>query len=460
MIRLRELEPCFRGLIPTAIATVSEDGVPNVTVLSILHYVDDTHVAVSFQFLNKTRENILANPRANLLLTHPLTLEQYRLDVTYERTDTEGRTFDAIRTNLAAVASQTGMAGVFTLRGADVYRVHAIEKLAHDVAATMPEPSGDIVAAIETLSTRMAACEELDKLLDTTLRGLAELFGLPHAMILFADDASPRLYTVASHGFEASGVGGEVAIGEGLIGMAALERRPVRIGSMHRARLLATAIRASAAEEGQPIHEREIPLPGLPDVQSQLAVPIVVRDRLLGVLCVQSPEAGRMRVEDEQALSTLARYLATQIALFGTRAAADEPSRVEPTGAATAPPTTAAPSAHSAPAAADAAPLRIRYHAHDDSVFIADEYVIKGLPGKILFRLLSTIAREGRVEFTNKELRADANLALGGYRDNLEARLILLRQRLEERAPALALVKTGRGRFRLELARPFVLAED
>jgi len=44
--------------------------------------------------------------------------------------------------------------------------------------------------------------------------------------------------------------------------------------------------------------------------------------------------------------------------------------------------------------------------------------------------------------------------------DNLEARLILLQRRLADRAAPLAIEKTGRGRFRLVLARPVELVEE
>src|SRR5437879_13870985 len=38
----------------------------------------------------------------------------------------------------------------------------------------------------------------------------------------------------------------------------------------------------------QGLLEREIPLPGLPNVQSQLVIPLVVHDDPLGILCLQS----------------------------------------------------------------------------------------------------------------------------------------------------------------------------
>ena len=113
-----------------------------------------------------------------------------------------------------------------------------------------------------------------------------------------------------------------------------------------------------------------------------------------------------------------------------------------------------------APPVADSArALQVKHYAEDDSVFLDNEYLIKGVPGAILWRLLRTYQDEGRSEFSNKELRLDASLQLPDIKDNLEARLILLRKRLEERASCLRIEKVTRGRFRLQVDRPLVLED-
>jgi adenylate cyclase len=74
--------------------------------------------------------------------------------------------------------------------------------------------------------------------------------------------------------------------------------------------------------------------------------------------------------------------------------------------------------------------------------------------------LLTDFVERGRTVFTNKGLRVDPRIRLPGISDNLEARLVLLQRRLEERAAGIHLTKTGRGRFSLAVTRPLELVSD
>jgi adenylate cyclase len=103
--------------------------------------------------------------------------------------------------------------------------------------------------------------------------------------------------------------------------------------------------------------------------------------------------------------------------------------------------------------------LQVRHFASNDSVFIGDSYLIKGVAGAILWKLLNDHVKTGRTEFSNRELRLDPAIRLPDVADNLEARLVLLRRRLAEHGPDLLIEKTGRGRFRLVLRGPVGLEE-
>jgi len=99
----------------------------------------------------------------------------------------------------------------------------------------------------------------------------------------------------------------------------------------------------------------------------------------------------------------------------------------------------------------------VRHYEADGSVFLEDDYLIKGVAGAVLWKLLRDHARDGRTEFTNRELRLAPEIGLPEIGDNLEARLVLLTRRLVDRQACVRLEKTGRGRFRLCLTRPLEL---
>lgn len=128
-VQLDAIRECLEGVIPGTMATAGPDGMPNVAYLSQVQYVDSRHVALSWQFFNKTRQNILGDPRASLVVVSPSTLQQYRLKLEYLHTETSGPLFENMKARLAGIASHTGMSGVFRLLGADIFRVHEVEAL-------------------------------------------------------------------------------------------------------------------------------------------------------------------------------------------------------------------------------------------------------------------------------------------------------------------------------------------
>ena len=113
MIPLESLTSCFQGLLPAWLCTCSRDGVPNVAILSHVDYVDPRHVALSFQFFNKSKRNIAENPKAMVRLYDPDTMQAYALRLRFVRTETEGPTFASMRLRIEAIASYSGLKGSF-----------------------------------------------------------------------------------------------------------------------------------------------------------------------------------------------------------------------------------------------------------------------------------------------------------------------------------------------------------
>ena len=449
-VALESIRACLEGVIPSPLATCAADGTPNISYMSIVKYVDPERVALSRQFLNKTRANLDANPVAQVLVVDPGTGASYLLDLRHVHTETEGPVFEAMRTELEAIASQTGMGDVFRLRGADIYHVVRCEAVHDDEAPAQARPERDLIGPLDELTRRLALADSYADATTTALRALEDLFGFPHAILLAADERGDRLFAVASNGYPRSGAGAEVPIGVGLIGIAAQRRHVVSVANLARSRTMSAAVRDSVQRGGEQLTESEIPLPGLGRALSASAVPLVVRGRLTGLLYLESEQIACFGPHNERLLRIVGAHLGAAFSALednGAETAPGAPRRDGPPALAQAP---AQPAAGGCP---------VVYYQADDSVFVNDEYVVRGVPGRILWRLLTDHAADGRTAFTNRELRLDERLGLPAGADNLEARLLVLRRRLGVAGCGIGLERVGRGRLELRVERSLALAE-
>ena len=104
--------------------------------------------------------------------------------------------------------------------------------------------------------------------------------------------------------------------------------------------------------------------------------------------------------------------------------------------------------------------MTVRHFAADASVFAGGDYIIKGVAGAILWKLLRAYESTGCCEFSNRELRLSPELRLPTHSENLEARLVLLERRLREKALPIQIEKAGRGRLRLVVQAIVSLQEE
>ena len=449
-LSLLEVRRILEGVIPPAMCSVSADGVPHVNYLSHAEYVDPEHIALTFQFFNSTRRNILATHRVALAVDDPYTGASVVMQLQYLRTETSGPVFERLRAKLAGIAAHTGMEKVFKLQGADIYRVLQLRRV--DQLRSLPGLAArcDLAAGARALSQRLAECDDLSELLQATLDGLQRELRIDHAILWLLDERRQGLFTLASRGYERAGTGAELALDDaGLAGVAVREGVPVRIGHMSQMYRYGMAWRERAQSLGlDAVIRDEIPLPGLGKPRSQLAVPLRARGRTVGALLVESDHEQFFSYDDEDALALLGGQLAQALAaLQSAELEAGVPGRPAP-----------APDAAPALAVPAGPPLRIRHYPRDDSVFIDDEYLIKGVAGAIFWKLANEVVQRKRSEFTTRELRlAGGDLRLPDVQDNLSVRLLLLQRRLAERRCPVQIEKTGRGRFRLVLGGPLEL---
>jgi GAF domain-containing protein/HAMP domain-containing protein len=152
--------------------------------------------------------------------------------------------------------------------------------------------------AATQVAREAAAIRDVDRLLDRTARRISTQFGFYHAGIFLLDDAGE--YAVL-----------QAASSEG--GQRMLARR-------HRLKVGEVGIVGYAAGSGEPRIALDVGAdavffdnPDLPQTRSEMALPLRVRDHVIGVLDVQSTEPEAFSDEDVAVLQTMADQVALAI---------------------------------------------------------------------------------------------------------------------------------------------------
>jgi class 3 adenylate cyclase/putative methionine-R-sulfoxide reductase with GAF domain len=184
-----------------------------------------------------------------------------------------------------------------------------IDQLNHELARKNNE-----VQIIQQISSEITSTLDLDRILETILNAMDRVLGFHHAMILLKDQSADKLKVAAGHGFDNTTVGAEVAFGHGVVGVVAERKKMMRVGNIGASVNYLMAVRANLKESGQAdLSDTTAKLPSLPHVESQLAMPLLVKDRLIGVLVVESPTPNAFDELDEILLSIVANQAATAI---------------------------------------------------------------------------------------------------------------------------------------------------
>jgi two-component system response regulator AtoC len=189
------------------------------------------------------------------------------------------------------------------------------------------------VAFLHRISTEINSTLDLDEIASIVLRLMAELFGFKHSLLLLLDEDGRTLTVAAGRGYPESAVGVQVPVGAGVIGLAAQKRRILRVGNLGRRRAYAAAIRAEVERSGRAGELGEARrLPGLADVEAQIAIPLLIRDALVGVFSVECADIPVFSERDEARAGVVGNLAASAIhnaLLYRRLARANEGLRTE-----------------------------------------------------------------------------------------------------------------------------------
>src|SRR5688572_26643188 len=167
---------------------------------------------------------------------------------------------------------------------------------------------------LQRVSTDIYSTLDLDEICDVALRTMDELFEFHHANILLIEPDSQTLKVVASRGYENQAIGGRVRVGTGVIGMVAKKRQMMHVNNLGQQRAYAAAQRREMEKSGRHAQLGDaIPVPGLPHAESQIAIPLLIRDDLIGVFSIESPVARSFGEHERGLVSIIANQIAGAI---------------------------------------------------------------------------------------------------------------------------------------------------
>ncbi|MFN8413781.1 MAG: GAF domain-containing protein [Anaerolineales bacterium] len=143
------------------------------------------------------------------------------------------------------------------------------------------------------ITTTVASGTTLEEALESAVQGLQVTLGGDRVTILLADKEKKKLEVKASMGYAEDTTKAYVAIGSGITGWVAANRRLLRVRDV--------------TEDPRYIQISS-------NTRSELAIPLIYRNELLGVLNVESEQVDAYTENDEEMLGTLGGSLAAIIA--------------------------------------------------------------------------------------------------------------------------------------------------
>ncbi len=164
------------------------------------------------------------------------------------------------------------------------------------------------VKIIQEISSEINATLDLDVILQKMLQSLDKTFDFKFSMVLLMK-GEEELEVAASYGYENPGIGAVVKVGEGIIGVVAKRKKLVRMGNIGSQMSYMNAVKNNVDSEDQ----NRVKLPGLTNVQSQVAIPMLLENKLVGVLAVESPNVNVFDKRDEVIVGILANQAANAI---------------------------------------------------------------------------------------------------------------------------------------------------
>jgi sigma-B regulation protein RsbU (phosphoserine phosphatase) len=228
--------------------------------------------------------------------------------------------FPGVRAELAIPLLRADrLVGLLNIEGPDPRAFHAeartaLELIASHLAVAIENATlyretrwyAGLLATLYEIGKETASILDLDALLKRVVEVVKRVIDYETFGILLLDEARQELVLREAVSYNAPTGRTRIRLGEGLCGAAALTKQPI----------LVRDVRADP---------RYLPL--IPETRSELVVPLVHKDRVLGVFDLESPALGRFTDEHVKILTPLASQVAVALenaALYAERRGREE----------------------------------------------------------------------------------------------------------------------------------------
>ena len=169
------------------------------------------------------------------------------------------------------------------------------------------------VEIIKQISNQINKSLNLNSIAHTMLNLMNEFFGFKHSMILLVSQDKKYLNVLETFGYKNKGIGARVKFGVGVIGIVAEKKRLMRMANLGMQRSYMQAVREQVKITNKNQLQDEVELPGLKNAESQVAIPMLIDDELVGVFSVESEEMNIFDKSDENLIGILANQTANAL---------------------------------------------------------------------------------------------------------------------------------------------------
>ena len=166
---------------------------------------------------------------------------------------------------------------------------------------------------IKKVSNQINKTLNLNTISKSMQKLMDDFFGFKHSMILLFDEKNENLKVLSTYGYENKGKGATVKLGVGVIGMVAKRKKLIRMSNMGMQRSYMNAIKTQVQQNKNVKLDDEEVLPGLEDVESQVAIPMLIDNELVGVFSVESNKVNIFDKSDEEIISILSNQTANAL---------------------------------------------------------------------------------------------------------------------------------------------------